>query len=153
MRRPPLSLYALLSLLGFASCRSTLSDSGNGDSGGEPVDTSSPAPDPNDKDGDGTPVDEDCDDEDPTLNREDRDADGYTSCDGDCNDLSSNVNRDGTDGLISDRDCDGKSGSGGSLSLADYKFVGENKADLAGRAVSSAGDVDGDGLDDVLVGG
>ena len=38
------------------------------------------------------------------------------------------------------------------LSLADYSFAGENTDDWAGGAVSSAGDVDGDGLDDIVVG-
>jgi hypothetical protein len=38
------------------------------------------------------------------------------------------------------------------LSNADYKLVGEEALNYAGYSVSSAGDVDGDGLDDVLVG-
>ena len=38
------------------------------------------------------------------------------------------------------------------LSAADYAFVGEAASDVSGASVSSAGDVDGDGLDDLLVG-
>jgi hypothetical protein len=38
------------------------------------------------------------------------------------------------------------------LSMADAKLVGEESGDYAGWSVSGAGDVDGDGRDDVLVG-
>ena len=38
------------------------------------------------------------------------------------------------------------------LSTADYSFVGENSSDQSGDSIDSAGDVDGDGLDDILIG-
>ncbi|MBJ94940.1 MAG: calcium-binding protein, partial [Rickettsiales bacterium] len=44
--------------------------------------------------------------------------------------------------------------SGGtfSLSAADASFVGEASSDNSGSSVASAGDVDGDGLSDLLIG-
>jgi hypothetical protein len=39
-----------------------------------------------------------------------------------------------------------------SLADADYKFTGEASYDRAGRALDGAGDMDGDGVDDVIVG-
>jgi len=38
------------------------------------------------------------------------------------------------------------------LSTADYTFIGEDSSDQAGFSADSAGDVDGDGLDDILIG-
>ncbi|MBI1871084.1 MAG: FG-GAP repeat protein [Chlamydiae bacterium] len=38
------------------------------------------------------------------------------------------------------------------LSLADYAFIGENEDDQSGGSVSGAGDVDGDGKSDLLIG-
>ena len=38
------------------------------------------------------------------------------------------------------------------LSLADYSFLGEANYDRIGQSMGSAGDVDGDGLDDILIG-
>ncbi|MGB1700398.1 MAG: integrin alpha, partial [Nannocystaceae bacterium] len=44
------------------------------------------------------------------------------------------------------------SGSTLSLKMAAYSFAGENSGDLSGYSVASAGDVDGDGRSDVLIG-
>lgn len=38
------------------------------------------------------------------------------------------------------------------LSQADYKLTGENAGDYAGATVADAGDIDGDGLGDILIG-
>jgi len=40
----------------------------------------------------------------------------------------------------------------GCASLVEYKYFGENARDYAGYWVSSAGDVDGDSLGDIVVG-
>ena len=42
--------------------------------------------------------------------------------------------------------------SGLEMSDADATFIGEDGGDYAGRSVSSAGDVDGDGLGDLVMG-
>jgi hypothetical protein len=65
-----------------------------------------------DEDGDGDPACTDCDDDDGTLHLLDLDADGTTSCDGDCNDLVPSVRPGGVDdwGDGVDGDCDGADG-------------------------------------------
>ncbi len=54
-----------------------------------------------------------------------------------------------TDGVI---DLDNATASDGAGGFAGYQFIGTEAGDNAGFSVSSAGDVDGDGLDDLLIG-
>ncbi len=129
----------------------------DGDCDGTPTDDDCDDDDPdstikaNDGDCDGTPKDEDCNDGDELLNGDDGDEDGYSTCDGDCDDDDARRNPGGTDGLLRDGDCN-DSFAGPSLAHADISLLGEKANDYAGHSLSSAGDVDGDGLDDVLVG-
>jgi hypothetical protein len=89
--------------------------------------------------------------DDPELDTVDDDGDGFSEADGDCDDEDPMVHPDGVDGLITDRNCDGLEAQG-TLEWAEYEFIGESSDDYAGFWVSTAGDVDGDGLDDVLIG-
>jgi len=77
----------------------------------------------------------DCDDDDPAVNPGVEEI-----CD---NGLDDNCD-EAAPGCALDGDLD--------LADADAKLLGEAEDDAAGYAVASAGDVDGDGLDDVLVG-
>ncbi len=102
--------------------------------------------------------DDDCDDGNPLLNLADTDADGWTTCEGDCDDdeaLANPATAEVCNDWI-DNDCDGTANGCGmhgeiDLSLADAKLTGESSGDQAGIAVAG-GDVDGDGFSDVLVG-
>lgn len=117
-------------------------------------DTSPPADvevcnDAADNDGDGYV---DCADQDCAEHAAcDEDGDGYSQLTGDCDDRDAAVSPAGQDGLMADRDCDGLPATG-NLSMAEQIFLGESPEDWAGYWVAAAGDVDGDGLDDVLVG-
>jgi hypothetical protein len=83
----------------------------------------------------------------------DADGDGFAACGQDCDDGDATrypgawVDGSG-DG---DRDCDGTDGLGG-LDAAPGRLLGDSPANRWGLTVAFAGDVDGDGLDEVLVG-
>ncbi len=80
----------------------------------------------------------------------DFDGDGYSVSDGDCDDTDPSAYPRAPEWLLGhDLNCDGE--MGGSLSQADYSFIGEFQGWEA-ASVSTAGDVDGDGRDDVLIG-
>ncbi|HCH62826.1 MAG TPA: hypothetical protein DFR83_08485, partial [Deltaproteobacteria bacterium] len=129
---------------------------------------------PADSDSDGySSCDGDCDDTDDTLLPEDNDLDGYTSCDGDCNDADASLNLDDLDGdgyATCDDDCDDNNvdirpglvdmplidvdcdGTYGSASLGDAHAIYSTTAlTHLGSHVETAGDWDGDGLDDMLI--
>ncbi len=104
-----------------------------------------------DGDCDGFPTAEDCDDTNPLrpIAAEDEDCDGVDA-ENDCDDENPLAYPGAPERLLgTDLACDG---NGGSLANADLAFVGQRQEDNAGTSVSAAGDVDGDGLDDLLVG-
>jgi len=81
----------------------------------------------------------------------DDDSDGWFECEGDCDDSDDTfvpgLWEDPDDGV--DNDCDGQDGTG--LEFASASIVGTSTGEHAGAWVTGVGDVDGDGLDDVVV--
>ncbi len=86
----------------------------------------------------------------------DQDGDGYISTDhggDDCDDDDASIHPGAEDtwGDGIDQDCDGLADTT-YLTNADAIFLGEAENDNAGRSVSAAGDVNGDGYSDLLIG-
>ncbi len=94
----------------------------------------------------------DCDDDDAAAHRADSDGDGLDSCSGDCDDDDALTHPDLWDPSdLVDRNCDGFGTT--SLGWASLAMLhGATGNESAGYSVAAAGDVDGDGLGDLLVG-
>ena len=85
------------------------------------------------------------------LDCEDEGEGASSEPDSDCNDLDGTINPGASDSLFLDLDCvTGISDT--SLANADYILSGENVGDRVGDFARAAGDVDGDGLDDLFIG-
>jgi hypothetical protein len=114
-----------------------------------------------DADCDGILTEDDCDDTDDTSTElaTDADCDGVFTAD-DCDDTDYSLGA-----IVDDSDCNGVLDVDEATATswdncpitqtqgdAQYQFIGENADDNAGYSISTAGDVDNDGLDDILVG-
>ncbi|MEZ4319672.1 MAG: MopE-related protein [Myxococcota bacterium] len=101
---------------------------------------------------------DDCDDSDPNRSAEDADGDGWSSCQGDCDDDRAAVNpfAERICGNGIDDDCDGRPECGLSgrsdFDDLDALITGLAAGDRTGRALAVVDDLDGDGRNDLAVG-
>ncbi len=97
-------------------------------------------------------VDSNCDsagDDDADGDGFDSDAHGGTDCDDDDAEVNPSADESGLDGV--DNDCDGEVDLL-DITTADAKLTGDSTNSGVGEAIASAGDMNGDGLDDILIG-
>jgi hypothetical protein len=96
--------------------------------------------------------DNDCDGTIDEFVEDDLDGDGWFPCQGDCDDGDETIHpgqwEEATDGL--DSDCGGTDAI--DLIWADHVLLGEFAGERTGFSVASVDDLDGDGLDDLLIG-
>jgi hypothetical protein len=99
-----------------------------------------------DGDGDGDPACADCDDDNPELETFDLDDDGFSTCDGDCDDTSILFSPPASDlvGDGFDQNCDGADGVDGDGDGFAGEVTGGNDCDDT-DPVLNPGDADGDG--------
>ena len=129
---------------------------GASDSFGDGIDQDCDGSDGVDLDGDGYASllsgGNDCVDNDPAVHPADDDGDGWYECQGDCDDTDPAIHpgqwEPPSDSI--DSDCDGEDGN--SLRQTEATFYGAAGWNQSGGSVASAGDVDGDGMDDLILG-
>lgn len=99
-------------------------------------------------------IDNDCDGlTDEGTNAYDDDGDGYSENGGDCDDNDSTVNPDADEIFdLVDTNCDGTGDLGMDLGEAAFIITGGASSDWLGTSVSNAGDVNGDGYGDFMIG-
>ncbi len=149
-------------LAGLCALTAGCPDSGDDDTFTDD-DSSGSDDDATDDDDDATDDDDDSaasdDDDDSSSSEVDADGDGWTVAGGDCDDSDATVNPDAeevcNDGA--DNDCDGTANGCElrgvvSLGSADARLYSVREQEWAGMSVASAGDHDGDGSADFVVG-
>lgn len=97
---------------------------------------------------DGVPSSETPDDIDASVDPEDPDGDGFTEAEGDCDNTDPTVYPGAEDSMWHDRDC----AEGVARANADLVIGGGSDVVWLGASLTAAGDLDGDGADDIAFG-